>query len=130
MRLYLTQVVAERKFELIPEIAAADMVDHTQDIRGPAGLEAHVRRFLDNIPDVEIEVERIIATDDTAVGIWNWRGTPTRPIGLSASGRPVAPRRVASIFQIKDGMLVDYEPFVGAVDILSQIAAPEAVESQ
>lgn len=132
MRLYLTEVLAQRKFELIPEFVAEDMVDHTQEIPGPAGLEAHARGFCERIPGVEIEVERIFATDDTAVGIWRWHGTPTEPMGLSASGDPVAPRRVASIFRIRDGMLVDYEVFVDAVDILSQIAAPtpEAAETQ
>ncbi|HJN91228.1 MAG TPA: ester cyclase [Dehalococcoidia bacterium] len=132
MRLYLTEVLGQRKFELIPEFAAEDMVDHTQDIPGPAGLDAHARGFCENIPNVQIEVERIFAAEDTAVGIWRWQGTPTRPMGLSASGDPVAPQRVASIFQIRDGMLVDYEVFVDAVDILSQIAAPaqEAVETQ
>ena len=119
---YLTQVLGQRKFELIPEFAGADMVDHTQSIRGPAALDAHARGFCDNIEDLEIDVVRIFATDDTAVGIWRWRGSQTNPMGYSASGKRVAPTFIASIFTFEDGMLVDYRAFVDAMDILSQIA--------
>ena len=120
-RTYLTEVLDQRKFELIPEFAAPDMVDHTQPIRGPAGLDAHARSFCDNIPDLEIEVVRIFATEDTAVGLWRWRGNPKQPHGYSASGNPVSPRFIASIFGFKDDMLVDYRAFVDAVDIISQL---------
>jgi len=122
MNTYLTQVLGERRYELIEEFAAPDMVDHTQPNRGPAALDAHARGFCDNIRDFEIEVVRIIATDDTAVGLWRWRGDPLQPHGYSASGEPVSPRFIASIFTLENGMLVDYRAFVDAVDVLSQIA--------
>ena len=129
MRLSLTEVLANRRFELIPEFATDDMVDHTREIPGAAGLDAHARGFCERIPGVESEVERIFASDDTAVSIWPWHGTPAEPMGLNAAGDPVNPQRIASIFKIRDGMLVDHEVFVDAGDILSQIAAP-AVEGQ
>ncbi len=123
MRRYLTEVLGERKFELIPEFVADDMVDHTQTVRGPAALDAHARGFCANIPDVEIEVVQIIATEDAAVGVWRWRGTPNEPMGVSAGGGAIYPHLVASIFQFRDGMLVDYRPFVDAVEVRSQITA-------
>ena len=69
---------------------------------------------------------RIIATDDTAVGLWRWRGEPLQPHGYSASGEPISPRFIASIFTLENGMLVDYRAFVDAVDVLSQIADSQA----
>jgi predicted ester cyclase len=123
MRRYLTEVLGERKFELIPDFVADDMVDHTQTIRGPAALDAHARGFCANIPDVEIEVLQVIATDDAAVGVWRWRGTPNEPMGVSASGSPIYPQLIASIFQFRDGMLVDYRPFVDAMEVRSQVTA-------
>ncbi|MEM7019268.1 MAG: ester cyclase, partial [Pseudomonadota bacterium] len=71
--------------------------------------------------DLEIEVEQVFATEDTAVGIWRWYGTPVNAMGASAKGNPVSPRCIASIFRFKDDMLVDYQAFVDAVDILTQI---------
>ena len=128
MRTYLTEVLDKRRFELIPEFAAPDMVDHTQPgTRGPAALDAHARGFCDNIPDLKIEVVRIFANEDTAVGLWRWHGNPKEPNGYSAGGNPVSPRFIGSVFEFKDGMLVDYRAFVDAVDVISQIRdAPAA----
>ena len=125
MQTYLTQVLDQRKFDLIPDIAAPDMIDHTQpDLRGPAALDAHARGFCDNIANLKINVVSIFATDDTVVGLWRWEGDPSQPHGYSATGSPVSPRFIASIFKIRDGRLIDYRAFVDAVDILSQIAEP------
>ena len=122
MRTYLTEVVGQQRYELIPEFAAPDMIDHTQEIRGPDALLAHAKGFCDNIPGVQVEVERIFANDDTAVGIWRWHGTPTNVYGRNSTGDPVLPRYCASIFRFEDNMLVDYQVFVDAVDILGQVA--------
>ncbi len=125
MRIYLTEVLANRRFDLIPEVAAEDMVDHTQTIGGRAGLDNHARGFCDNIPDLEVDVELIFASENEVVGIWRWNGTPTAAVhGRSRKGNPIEPRRVASIFRLKDGMLADYEVFLDAVDVLQQIGAP------
>jgi predicted ester cyclase len=122
MRTYLADVLGKRRFDLIPEFAAEDMIDHTQSKRGPAALDAHARGFCDNIDDLEIEVVRIIATEDSAVGIWRWHGTPNRPMGVSATGNPIHPRLIASIFDFDAGMLVEYRPFIDAVDVATQLA--------
>jgi len=124
MDTYLNEVLGRGRFELIPEFVADDMVDHTQTIRGPAALDAHARRFCGNIEDLEIEIERIIATDDSAIGIWRWRGTPAEPMAKSANGNDVYPRLIASVFRFRDGMLVEYRAFVDAVDVATQLAAP------
>ena len=109
MRRYLTEVVAEGKLELIDELAAEDMVDHTQTVPGRAGLVAHVRGFRERNRDLELEVERIIASENEVVGVWTWRAThATDMYGVPATGRKLEVR-VASIFRLRDGLLVDYE---------------------
>lgn len=123
MSTYLDEVLGQRRFDLIPEIAADAMVDHTQPhLRGPAALDAHARGFCDNTPDLGIEVLRIIATDDTALGIWRWHGEPTHPSAVSTSGSPVAPRLIASLFDISNGKITEYRAFVDAVDVFTQLA--------
>lgn len=126
MRTYLTEVLGNRRFELIPEFVADDMVDHTRPDRGPAALDAHARGFCTNIPDVEIEVLDVIATDDAAIGIWRWSGSPINPMALSANGNPVYPTLICSIFRFEEGMLSDYRAFVDAVDTRVQLTAPRA----
>ena len=124
MHSYLTEVVGGGNLAPIQEFTAADMIDHTQpELRGPQALEAHVRQFRGNMPDLEVEVIHIAATDDIAIGVWRWAGTPSEPIwGHAASGSPIKPSLIASIFYFKNDMLVEYRPFVDAVEILGQIS--------
>lgn len=109
MRRYLTEVVALGKLELIDELATEDMVDHTQSIPGRAGLVAHVKSFRERNRDVELTVERIVASENEVVGIWTWRAThSTDMYGVPPLGGKLEVR-VASIFRLRDGMLIDYE---------------------
>ncbi len=123
MSIYLNEVLGQRKFDRIQEIAAPSMVDHTQpDKIGPEALDAHARGFCANTPDVEIEVLNIFADDKMAVGIWKWHGEPSQPSAVSAKGSPVVPRVICSIFEIEDGRIQDYRAFVDAVDVFTQMA--------
>lgn len=121
MRCYLEQVVGEGKFELIPELAAEDMEDHTNDIPGRAGLVAHVTGFRERIPDVEVTVQRVIASADEVVGVWRWQGTHSADMfGVPATGRQLDVV-TASIFEMRDGMIVDYRVVTGALQAVQQM---------
>lgn len=123
MGIYLYEVLGQRNFARISEIAAPDMIDHTQPGKmGPDALEAHARGFCANTPDVEIEVLKIIADANTAVGIWKWHGEPGQPSARSPKGSPVVPRLVCSIFEIEGGMIQDYRVFVDAVEVFTQFS--------
>ena len=124
MSTYLNDVVGKGNVDLIAEFTAAEFVDHTQpELRGPAALMAHVQGFRGNIPDLRVEVVDIAATDDAAFGIWRWHGTPIAPVwGKSAGGETIVPSLIGSYFRFDDDMLVEYRPFVDAVDVLGQLA--------
>ena len=78
MRTYLEEVLGNRRFELIPDFVDQEMLDHATGMRGPDALHTHATGFCDNIPDVEIEMEDIFATEDAAFGIWSWKGRFSR----------------------------------------------------
>ena len=107
MRRYLTEVVMEGKLDVIREIAAEDMWDHTQPERGREGLERHVRGFHDMVPGVRITINEIVADEDKVVGIWAWRAKPVTPFLGVQPGEEVE-CKVASLFKLRDGLLVDY----------------------
>lgn len=90
MRRYLTEVLIERKLEVIKEIAAEDMWDHTQPKPGREGLERHAGGFLALVPDIQIVINHIVADENTVVGIWTWRGTPVAARSTSPGSWPVA----------------------------------------
>jgi len=109
MRRYLTEAVIEGKWEeVIPEIATEDMWDHTQPEPGREGLKNHVSGFRALMPDVKIVVNHIIADEDKVVGIWTFRATPAAEFMGFPLGSEVE-CNVVSIFQLRDGMIVDYQ---------------------
>ncbi len=121
MEIYLEEVLGQRNFDRIPEIAASDMVDHTLPGQtGPEALDAHARGFCANTPDVEIEVLNIVADEKTAIGFWKWHGEPNQPSALSPNGTAIVPRFVCSVFEVEDGKIQDYRVFVDAVDVFTQ----------
>ena len=90
MRRYLAEVLGERKLEVISQIAAEDMVDHSQPEPGRKGLERHAGGFLAAVPDAQIVIDHIVAGEDIVVGIWHWRGTPVVEFfGVPPTGREV-----------------------------------------
>ncbi len=111
MRRYLTEVVMEGKLAVISEIAAEDMRDHTQPEPGRDGLERHVSGFRDLVPNVKIAINNIVADEDEVVGIWTWRATPVAEFMGVPPGNEVE-CKVASLFKLRDGLLVDYSLIV------------------
>ena len=129
MRRYLAEVLGERKLEVIREIAAEDMVDHSQPEAGRKGLERHAGGFLAAVPDAQIVIDHIVAGEDIVVGIWHWRGTPVVEFfGVPPTGREVE-NRTASIFKLRDGLLVDYTHISDGLSTVRQMGAELTIPS-
>ena len=87
VRLYLEEAVDKGNLDVIDTFIADDFIDHSRpDNRGPAVLRAHAGGFRENFFDVEIDVQRIIASDDEVAGVWRLKGTQSKPLfGLPAT---------------------------------------------
>ena len=122
MRTYLEEAVAKGNFSVIDEFTAPDFVDHAvPDQRGPAALLAHVSGFREVLPDVTIDIQHIIASDDQAVGIWRLKGTHAKEFfGVPPTNRTLE-FTVASVFTFRDEMLVDYFVVAGALEAVTQM---------
>ena len=120
---YLTDVLVQRKLEVIEQIAAEDMRDWSQTIPGRAGLVNHVHDFFRIFPDVEVKTLRIIADEDQAVGIWRYKGAAAEEYwGIKPNGTPIAVT-VVSTFRLVDGLIKDYWPIYNALDAITQMGA-------
>lgn len=118
MRMYLEEVVAQGRLELVEELSNADMVDEAnQAFNGPpgrAGLTAHVKGFRRNLGDLVVTVERIVAGDNSVMAWWSftgvfngaWLGRP--PTGKTIRGS------VFSFFDLVDGRISRYRLFLHA----------------
>lgn len=127
MRRYLMEVVAEGRLEVLEEIADENIVDHAAVAagwgEGRAGLEQHVRGFRGCIPDPEITIERLIASDSEVVGVWRVRGVHSAEIfGVPATGKTIEWSN-ASIFRVEQEKIVDYRVVPGALEAVRQMGA-------
>lgn len=129
MRTYLEEAVTKGNFSVIDEFTAEDFVDHGQpDKRGPAALLAHVSGFRETFPDVEVDVQHVIASDDQAVGIWRMKATHANPfIGVPATNQTLE-FTVTSIFSFRDEMLVDYFVVAGLLEAAMQMGVKMEVK--
>jgi predicted ester cyclase len=121
MRTYLAEVVGKRRYELIPQLAAEDMIDHTQPVKGRQGLVNHVTNFHRTFPDVTIEIKRIVAGENDAVGWWRLKGTHSQELFAQAGTGKVLEFDVVSFFRLKDGMLAEYHVVADALTALTQM---------
>lgn len=128
MRRYLTEVVAAGRLEVLEEIAAENVIDHTAVAagwgEGRAGLERHVRFFRNCVPDLEITILRLIASEDEVVGVWRVKGTHRAPLfGVPATGKVIEWTN-ASIFRVEGGKVVDYTGVWGSLEAIQRMGVP------
>lgn len=112
MHTYLVEVGGNGRIELIDELAHPDMVDEAnQAFGGPpgrAGLVAHVVGFRRNVTDLEIDVRRIVASDDEVMAWWSFTGTLSGPwLGRAPTGQRFG-ATVFSFFELADGLISRY----------------------
>ncbi|MFO7965160.1 MAG: ester cyclase [Desulfobacterales bacterium] len=125
MRLYLIDVGEKGNLDVLKDIAAEDMVDHTAVAagwgKGRSGLEKHVSYFRRCIPDGKVTIERIIASENEVVGVWRVRGTHSDHLfGVPGTGKVIEWTN-ASIFRLKDGKIIDYTGVWGALEAVQQM---------
>ncbi len=118
MRTYLEEVVAQGRMELVEQLSNVDMVDEAnQAFGGPpgrAGLIAHVKGFRRNIEDLQVTVDRIVASDDAVMAWWSFAGVHTGPwLGRPPTGKPLR-GTVFSFFDLRDGRIGRYRLFLHA----------------
>ena len=84
--------------------------------------KAHLSGYL-STKTGHLQSDHIVAGEEIAVGIWHWRGTPVAEIfGVKPTGRE-AENRVASIFKLRDGLLVDYTHISDGLSTALQMGA-------
>ncbi|MFV0525585.1 MAG: ester cyclase [Acidimicrobiales bacterium] len=128
MRIYLTEVAANGRIDLIDELAQPDMVDEAnQAFGGPpgrAGLVAHVVGFRRNVGDLRITVERIVAGRDQVMAQWSFTGTHVGPwLNQASTGEPIS-GTVFSFFDLEDGRISRYRVWLHA-----ELARPVVFDS-
>jgi predicted ester cyclase len=122
-RRLLTEAFSKGDYAVIDEIVAADFVEHQNGAQG-SGPEA-VRRIASGLrasfPDLRLEIEDVVATEDAVWTRVRGRGTDTGGV----AGRPPTGRRievdVIDIVRFRDGKMVEHWGVADRLGMLQQV---------
>jgi len=123
VRRLLAEAFSKGDYAVIDEIVAADFVEHQNGAQG-SGPEA-VRRIASGLrasfPDLRLEIEDVVATEDEVWTRVRGRGTDTGGV----AGRPPTGQRievdVIDIVRFKDGKMVEHWGVADRLGMLQQV---------
>lgn len=122
--------VVAGNLDALDEIIAPDSVDHDPapgQAPGPAGYKAMFNDLRVAFPDLQVEVEHLLATDDELAFAYRISGTHLGPLmGRPATGRKVRYRGMQISRFDSDGKLVERWGSSDELGMLRQLGLAEA----
>ena len=127
VRRWFEDVWNHRRDEAIDERLTDESVCHADlgVIRGPGGFrEQQVKPFLAAFPDLQVEIEDILAKDDQVVVRWKAEGTHTGAgLGLPPTNRPASFRGMSWI-RVRDGKMGEGWQVSNIPEVVRSLAGP------
>jgi steroid delta-isomerase-like uncharacterized protein len=123
------EVISRNRLDRVEEIIAPDEVDHALPPGTPAGLEGvkQVFRLLHTaFPDLQIQIDDLIAEGDQVVGRVTARGTHRGEfMGIAPTGKPVSFNAI-DVVRIAGGKIVERWSQADNLGLLQQLGAVPA----
>lgn len=121
------EVIVKGDLDVIDELCAPSFVDHDpapDQGPGPEGLKHFWAAFRSAFPDLEVEVDHMVADDDTLALAYRARGTHEGEfMGLAPTGRRIEARGL-QMARFEDGRYVERWGMSDQLAMLAQIGAP------
>jgi steroid delta-isomerase-like uncharacterized protein len=127
-RRYFEEFVGQRRLEVADELIAEDAADETRvGVGGTGTLEdfrEHVSWLWENVKDVVITVEDLVAEGDRVIVFWRMDGVHQGTIfGVPGTGKRFSGRSI-SWLTVADGRVVRYNVLPDRLGIVQQLAEP------
>lgn len=123
------EVISQNRLDRVEEIIAPEEVDHALPPGVPAGLEGvkQVFRLLHTaFPDLQIEIDDLIAEGDKVVGRVTARGTHEGEfMGIAPTGKPVSFTAI-DVVRIAGGKIAERWSQADNLALLQQLGAVPA----
>lgn len=123
------------RVEAIEELVSPEYVLHDpalpQVAHGPSGLADNVRLYRHAFPDINLEIEELVSTDDTVTMRWRATGTHRGELmGVQPTGRRSAVTGIGFL-RLRDGKLVqEYQEWDQAAMLRQLGLLPERDSAQ
>lgn len=117
----------EEDIELVDELVAPDGVQHDPTLpdlpRGPDAMKQSIRLYHAAFPDATIEIEQMVAEDDTVAVRWIGRGTHEGELmGVEPTGNEVEVRGI-QFSRVEDGKIAESWIVYDSLGMLQQVGA-------
>jgi steroid delta-isomerase-like uncharacterized protein len=123
VRRFYREVINEQKVDAIDELLSEGFV-HNGEERGREGQKPAVRMFLDAFPDLQNEIELILAEDDLVAAHQRWTGTHKGEfLGVGATGKRVSFESTA-VLRIAAGQIAQAWDIVDIAGLMSELRPP------
>ena len=120
------EVISQNRLDRVEEIIAPDEVDHALPPGVPGGLEGvkQLFRLLHTaFPDLQIQIDDLIAEGDQVVGRVTARGTHQGEfMGIAPTGQPVSFNAI-DVVRIAGGKIVEHWIQLDLLGVLQQLGA-------
>ncbi|MBA3864809.1 MAG: ester cyclase [Solirubrobacterales bacterium] len=122
VRRFYREAIVERDARACERLLSADFV-HNGEPRGRVGRRQAVEYFLAAFPDLDHEIELLLAEDDLVAAHQRWSGTHAGEfLGAAATGRRVEFTSTA-VLRIRDGLIAQAWDEMDSGGILHQLEA-------
>jgi steroid delta-isomerase-like uncharacterized protein len=125
VRQWFDGVWNQRRAELIDEMLTEKSVCFSDDecLRGAEGFkEKQYKTFLSLFPDLQVEIEAMIAQDDVVVVRWKAEGVHSgKALGIEPTGKKTMMRGMTWI-QVEDGKLAEGWQYSNVPQVLRNLA--------
>ena len=124
VRLLHRKLVESRDLDVIDEFFAEDFVSHNNPPGlppGVAGVKAFFGMFKDAFPDVEVNIDELVAQSDKVVVATTTTGTHDAELmGVAPTGRRVSVTGI-DLVRIEDGRIVEHRGLTDIVGLMRQL---------
>jgi steroid delta-isomerase-like uncharacterized protein len=133
MRRILTEIVNQGNLALAEELVAPDYVYRapgSPEYHGPNGMRDLVSSYRSAFPDLQLEIQEMIAEGDKVVTHYTLRGTHQGNLeGIPPTGKQmVTPAIIISTF--RDGKLIEEYEVIDTLDMLTQLGVSALAEEE
>jgi len=120
---FYAEAINRRDVAAVDRLLTDDFV-HNGEARGRAGQREAVEAFLAGFPDLDNEIELILAEGDLVCAHQRWRGTHGGPfLGVAATGRSVTFTSTA-VLRVRDGLIAEAWDELDVAGVLGQLHEP------
>lgn len=117
-----TEALNQRNFNLLPDLISENYIGF-KGIKGAAGFQEPLQPLLKAFPDLQWQIEEMVAEGNQVMVKWKWQGTHTAPFQhFAPTGKKISNEGMGT-FKVENGKITASQVLTDRVGFLQQLEA-------